>query len=79
MLETQIKLDKKIIKMKDCHTEIHQLKLKLSAVLIEKYLQTLSSDSSTDFYHPSSQTPRLSEKIPNSEKLSDEKSSTFET
>ena len=38
MLETQIKLDKMIMKVKNCHTEIYQLKLKLFAVLTEKHL-----------------------------------------
>ena len=54
MLKTQIKLDKKITEIKDCHTEIHQLKLKLLTALTEKHLRTPSSDSSTDFYHLSS-------------------------
>ena len=77
MLETQIKLNKKIMKMKDCHTEIYQLKLKLFTVLTEKYLWTSSLDSSTDFYHLSLWTSHLSEKISDSEKLSNKKSPTF--
>ena len=64
--------------MKDCHAEICQLKLKLSAALTEKHLRTPLPDSPTDFYRPPPQTPRLSEKILNPEKLSDEKSPTFE-
>ena len=78
MLKTQIKLDKKITEMKNCHTEIHQLKLKLFTALTEKHLQTSSSDSSTDFYALSPQTLHLCEKLLNSEKLSNEKSPTFE-
>ena len=79
MLETQIKLNKKITEMKDCYTEICQLKLKLFAVLTEKHLRTPLSDSSTDFYYLPSQTSYLSEKISDPKKLSDEKSPTFET
>ena len=78
MLETQIKLNKKITEVKDCHAEIYQLKLKLFTALTEKHLQTLSLNSSTDFYHLSPWTLRLSEKISGPEKLSDKKSSTFE-
>ena len=79
MLKTQIKLDKKIIEMKDCYTEIYQLKLKLSAALTEKHLWTSSLNSLSDFYHSPSQTLRLSEKISDFRKLSNEKSFTFET
>ena len=78
MLETQTKLDKKITEIKDCHAEIRQLKLKLSAALTEKYLRTLLLNSPTDFYPPSPWTPRLSENISDSKKLSDKKSPTFE-
>ena len=54
MLKTQIKLNKKIMKMKNCQAEIHQLKLKLSVVLIEKQLQTSLLNSPLDFYNLSS-------------------------
>ena len=53
MLETQIKLNKKITEVKNCHAEIYQLKLKLFTVLTEKHLWTLSLDSLRDFYHSS--------------------------
>ena len=49
MLETQIKLDEKITEIKNYYTKIRQLKLKLSAVLTEKHLQTSSLNSFTDF------------------------------
>ena len=78
MLETQTQLDKKITEIKDCHAEIRQLKLKLSAALTEKHLRTSPPDSPTDFYPPPPWTPRLSEKISDPEKLSDKKSPTFE-
>ena len=53
MLETQIKLDKKITEVKECQAEIRQLKLKLFTILTEKQLQTLSLNSPLDFYNPS--------------------------
>ena len=77
MLETQIKLNKKIIKVKNYQAEICQLKLKLSVTLTEKQLQTLLLDLSIDFYNLFFWTLHLSEKISDSKKLSDKKSSTF--
>ena len=79
MLKTQIKLNQKIIKVKDCQAEIYSLKLKLFTVLTEKQLRTLSLNLLSDFYNPSLWALHLSKKILDSEKLSDKKSSTFKT